>query len=66
MAAQSDFASKADQIAALTGGVFAANSAIAESYIYMRDIKGKDFISAEGKLPAALDIGWQPQQACSD
>lgn len=106
-----DFSNKTDQIAALTGWVFAANSAIAEpaaaveiklfrkmkngdreeitnheildlinapnavhtgeqlrqlhhtymnivgeSYIYMRDIKGDDFIPARGKLPAALDI----------
>lgn len=105
------YSSKVDQIQALTGWVFAANSAIAdptaavelklyrklkdgdreeitdheildlidrpnmvhtgeqlrqlhftymnivgESYIYMRDVKGGDFVPALGKLPAALDI----------
>jgi HK97 family phage portal protein len=29
---------------------------VGESYIYMRDVKGGDFVPARGRLPAALDI----------
>ncbi|BAS17619.1 portal protein [Arthrobacter sp. Hiyo8] len=29
---------------------------VGESYIFMRDINGEEFIPAKGRLPAALDI----------